>query len=145
MNRLAFFAMVAFVFLPGCAIPRSVLIHDGLTTTVVDAASQAPIADAMVFARRNNQGQPLVLARSDANGRLSLQPAREIRFIPLLSEGSPFLMLTICKAGYEARAVVTRGGWNADLGPSRVHEVEFVPLARSSSVESADCRPTRLE
>lgn len=142
-NLLKCFVIACLVLLQGC-IPRSVLIHDGLQTTVVDAASQAPIADAFVFDRRDKDGRPIILARSNEKGRLSLLPAREFRFVPLLSEASLFLLLTVCKAGYEARTVVTRGGWNADFGPSRVHEVEFVPLARSLSAESADCRPLRM-
>lgn len=131
---------LGILFLSGCAIPRSVLIHDGLRTTIIDAASRVPLADAFVFARRDSQGRPLILARSDRDGRLELEPARRLQFVPLLGEAFAHLALTVCKDGYEAREVVTGGGWNADFKPGRVHEIEFLPLRPSFSAESADCQ-----
>lgn len=143
MTPIKIFPVVATLLLSAC-VPHSVVVHDGLLTTVVDAASLAPVADALVFSWRDDQGRPIVLARSDESGRVSLQPEQEIRFVPLLSEGYIPLMLTVCKAGYEAQVLVTRAGWNADFLPARVHEVEYVPLTRSLSVEDADCRPALL-
>jgi hypothetical protein len=142
MKRLKYCAIAGLLLMQGC-VPRSVLLHDGLSTTVVDAGSQAPIADAFVFARRDNQDQPIVLARSDENGKLSLQAEREIQFVVLLGEAIVFLKLTVCKPGYEAWELVTGSGWNADFRASQRHEVERISLVRSTSPESANCRMLR--
>jgi hypothetical protein len=110
---------------------------------VVDAGSKAPIADAFVFARRDNQDRPIVLARSDENGKLSLPAEREIQFVVPLGEAIVFLKLTVCKQGYEARELLTGSGWNADFMASQIHDVERVSLVPSTSPESANCRMLR--
>jgi len=142
MNRLKYCAIASLLLLQGC-LPRSALLHDGLSTTVVDAGSQAPIADAFVFARRDHQDQPIVLARSDANGKLSLPAEREIQFVVPLGEAIVFLKLTVCKQGYKAWELVTGSGWNADFRASQIHDVERVSLVPSTSPESANCRMLR--
>lgn len=114
-----------FLLLQACAIPRWVVIHDGLKTTVVDATSKQPIQDAYVFVHSHAEA----LARSDQKGRIELQPKRELQWVTLLGEGMLEMSLRVCKAGYTPYVAVPRGGWNADLRPVEMLEITQIELS----------------
>jgi len=132
-------AMAGAILLQGCALPRSVVIHDGLQTTVVDARTRAPLADAIVFARRDGAGQPIILSRSDQAGRLELEPRSEWKMIPFMGEALVSIMLWVCREGYAPAEIVTRRGWNADLRPAQIHAQEWVALDRLAVGQVGSC------
>ncbi len=119
------FAILLVLLLQACAIPRWVVIHDGLKTTVVDAVTKQPIQDAYAFVHSGAE----VLARSDQNGHIELQPKRKLEWILLLSEGIMEMSLRVCKAGYAPYVAVPRGGWNADLKPIQMLEIAQIELS----------------
>lgn len=119
------FAILLVLLLQACAIPRWVVIHDGLKTTVVDAVTKQPIQDAYAFVHSGAE----VLASSDQNGRIELQPKRKLEWILLLSEGHMEMSLRVCKAGYAPYVAVPRGGWNADLKPIQMLEIAQIELS----------------
>lgn len=124
MIKLALSTLL-FLLLQACAIPRWVVIHDGLKTTVVDAVTKQPIQDAYVFVHSGAEA----LARSDQNGHIELQPKRKLEWILLLSEGRMEMSLRVCKAGYAPYVAVPRGGWNADLKPIQMLEISQIELS----------------
>lgn len=118
-----------FLLLQACAIPRWVVIHDGIKTTVVDAATKQPIQDAYVFVHSHSQ----ILAHSDQNGYIELQPKRELKWVTLMGEGMILMSLRVCKAGYVPYVAVPRGGWNADLKPIQMLEIAQIELSPASA------------
>ncbi|HLD67398.1 MAG TPA: hypothetical protein VJA19_15270 [Pseudomonas sp.] len=139
MTRTRWPALACLLLVQGCAIPRLVTLHDGLATQVVDATTKEPLAGAYAFSRVDEDGNPIVLGRSDLAGNLRVEAKRTVAFIPLLGEAMVSLDLRLCKQGYAPTTAVSRGGWNADLGPSRFHEIESVELTPASSAESSGC------
>lgn len=129
MIRLTLVTLL-ILLLQACAIPRWVVIHDGIKTTVVDAATKQPIQDAYVFVHSPTQ----ILARSDQNGYIELQPKRELKWVTLMSEGMILVSLRICKAGYAPYVAVPRSGWNADLKPVQMLEIKQIELSPAPAV-----------
>lgn len=139
MNSVGWPALACLLLLQGCAIPRLVTLHDGLATQVVDATTKEPLSGAYAFSRLDKDGNPVVLGRSDLAGNLRVEAKRTIALIPLLGEAQVVLDLRLCKQGYAPNLAVSRGGWNADLGPSQFHEIESVELTPASSAEPSGC------
>ena len=121
----------ALLLLQGC-VPRSVIVHDGLDTTVLDPQTQQPLAGVAIL-----DGGTWV-AQSDAQGRVQLAPERTLKLVPLMGEANIMLSLLACKDGYAPLPVATRGGWNADYGQSQVHR-EVIYLQRASGTPSHAC------
>src|SRR5690606_34246207 len=107
-------ALPALLLLQGC-MPRSVIVHDGLDTTVVDQHTRQPLAGVSII------DAGVGVARSDAQGRVQLAPRRTLKLGPLMGEANVMLSLLACKDGYAPQPVAERRGWNADYGPSQVH------------------------
>lgn len=136
--RLLLVALAASL-LQGCALPRVLAVHDGLRTTVIDAETRAPIADAVVFTHRDTTGRPIVLGRSDQTGHVDFEPRSKLGWVPLLGEGMIFFLLSVCRDGYMPAEIQTRGGWNADFRPARVHEQAWVELQRAGIDAPGQC------
>lgn len=124
-------ALPALLLLQGC-MPRSVLVHDGLETTVIDALTQQPLAGVVIA----SGGQ--YLTQSDAQGQVRVAPQRTLKLEPLMGEANVMLNLLACKDGYAPQAVALRGGWNADYGPSQVHR-EVIRMQRALEPSSYPC------
>lgn len=60
-------ALPALLLLQGC-MPRSVIVHDGLDTTVVDRHTRQPLAGVSII------DAGVVVARSDAQGGYNWHP-----------------------------------------------------------------------
>ena len=118
-------ALPALLLLQGC-MPRSVIVHDGLDTTVVDRHTRQPLAGVSIV------DAGVVVARSDAQGRVQLAPRRTLKLEPLMGEANVMLHLLACKDGYAPQPVAERRGWNADYGPSQVHR-EVIGLQRGQT------------
>lgn len=139
MNRTRWTVLACLLLVQGCALPRLVTLHDGLATRVVDARTKAPLSGAYAFSRVDEDGKPIVLGRSDRAGNLRVEAKRTLALIPLLGEAMVSLDLRLCKQGYAPTTAVSRGGWNADLGPSRFHQIESVELSPASSAGPSGC------
>lgn len=142
MRSISWSALACFLLLQGC-MPRTITIHDGLDTTVVDAVTKEGIAGAFVFSSRGESMSMIgnVLAKSGANGHIHLEPETTTKFVALMSEGLVDQSLVVCKEGYDPNRVARRGGWNADFSPSKLHEIKQVELTKSISTESSSvCR-----
>lgn len=139
MNSARWPALACLLLVQGCAIPRFVTLHDGLATRVVDARTKEPLSGAYAFSRVDEDGNPIVLGRSDRAGNLRVEAKRTLALIPLLGEALVSLDLRLCKQGYAPTTAVSRGGWNADLGPSRFHQIESVELTPASSAGASGC------
>lgn len=121
----------ALLLLQGC-MPRSVIVHDGLDTQVLDRQTQQPLAGVAIL------DGGVWVAQSDAQGRVQLAPERTLKLVPLMGEANIMLSLLACKDGYAPLPVATRGGWNADYGQSQVHR-EVIYLQRSNDTPSRAC------
>ncbi|MEY4562774.1 MAG: hypothetical protein RLZZ618_2051 [Pseudomonadota bacterium] len=137
MRRTAW-GLAAVVLLPGCVI-RTVVVHDGLTTTVVDAASRQPLAQAFAYDQVASNDKPVVLALSNTQGELQLEGRRRLTVTPLLGEAIVFRQLWVCKEGYTPRLVGVSSGWNSDYGPTRAYTPQVVELVPSPLPAAASC------
>lgn len=140
MKRFAWIVYAFFLLAQGC-VPRTLTMHDGLDTTVVDSATKAPILGAFVFL---GHGASLLkgpaLATSDASGRLKLNPETKVKLVMPITEGLVDQRLIVCKEGYEPNTVVWRSGWNADVSPSQLYQIKVVELTKSTTAESSGCK-----
>lgn len=126
MKRLLAITMLCVPLLQGCAL-RFVTIHDGLSTTVVDFESGAPIAAAGLYAYKSGRGEPQLVATSDNHGLILADPKRSLSVLPLMGEAIIDLQLWVYKEGYEPQMVAFRAGWNVDFAVE-VHKVDSVKL-----------------
>lgn len=129
--------IIGVILLQGC-MPRSVIVHDGLETQIVDSVTQAPIQGAFVYDRLVDAA-PRILALSDPGGALLLQPSRKLKLTPLLGEALVFNALWVCKEGYQPYQVGSASGWNADYRPSRRYTPAVIALTRSALAPAESC------
>ncbi|MBP5979142.1 MAG: hypothetical protein KA748_02955 [Halomonas sp.] len=129
--------LLACLLLQGC-IPRTVIVHDGLKTTVIDFMSKEPLEGAFVYDRLDGQA-PHILALSDEKGEILLNPKKEFVLSSLLGEAKVFKHLWVCKEGYMPYLAGSMGGWNADFGSSKTHTPVVIELTRSSLAPSESC------
>jgi len=134
----AAWGVAALVLLPGCVI-RTVVVHDGLSTTVVDAVSRQPLAQAFAYDQVAHNDKPAVLALSNTQGELRLEGRRRITVTPLLGEAMVFRQLWVCKEGYTPRLVGVSSGWNSDYGPTREYTPQVVELVPSPLPPAKSC------
>lgn len=131
-------ALLATALLVQGCMPRSVLVHDGLDTTVLDQQTQQPLAGVSIL------DAGVVVAHSDAQGRVQLAPQRTLKLVPLMGEARISLSLLACKDGYLPTVVAERGGWNADYSDSQVHRTPIV-LQPATGPQATVCAGTGAE
>lgn len=124
-------ALATVLLLQGC-MPRSVIVHDGLDTRVLDSQTRQPLAGVSIL------DAGVWVAQSDARGRVHLAPERTLKLVPLMGEANVMLSLLACKDGYTPQPVALRRGWNADFGQSQVHR-QVIYLQRASGTPSPVC------
>lgn len=114
--------------LQGC-LPRQVVVHDGLELSVVSATSGLPVVGVKVFSPSvTGSSKPRVLAVSNDEGRITLDPDTTVRLVPFLSEGQIYLDLWLCKPGFATTNLASRSGWNVDLRAPEIHRLGRVQL-----------------
>lgn len=129
--------IILAMLLQGC-MPRSVIVHDGLETRVVDSVTQTPISGAFVYDRLVDT-RPRMLALSGPGGELLLEPSRTLKFTPLLGEALVLNVLWVCKEGYMPYRVGSASGWNADYRPSTRYTPARIELTRSTLNPAESC------
>ena len=141
MRRIIMVAL-GLLSLTGCVLVTSVE-HDGLETTVIDAETRQPLAEAFVydgFAYGDDEkGQPRVLSKSNASGQIRLAPRTHLEFVIFLGEAVVHQSLWVCKDGYKPVWVGGRGGWNADLSPKKYFKPGTIELTRSTLIATESC------
>jgi hypothetical protein len=123
--------------LQGC-VPTTAVVHDGLKTKVIDSMTKEPLSGAFVFDHLEN-GRPHTLVFSNERGEVLLNPKRRFMLSSLLGEALIFQSLWVCKEGYVPYLAGSRGGWNADYGPSRLHTPTVIELTKSPLSPAESC------
>lgn len=134
---------LALVSLSGC-IPRTVLVHDGVETTVFEAETKKPLPDAFVYDSFDSKAGPRVLARTNAIGLVRLNPESRMRFSALtlsalMGEALISQYLWICKEGYKPVMVGGSMGWNADYRAGKLYRPKSVELSKSELPPDKSC------
>jgi hypothetical protein len=145
MKQTVAITIFSVVFLQAC-IPRTAVVHDGLKTTVMDAATKRPIGGAFAYDRLEAETKtPHVLANSNANGELFLDAKSKLAMGVFLGEAMVFRSLWVCKEGYAPHLVGSTGGWNSDYGPSRIYTPNAIELSPSSLPPAETCLAMKHE
>jgi hypothetical protein len=92
-----------------------IVVHDGIETKVIDQETKMPLFGAFIYDGFSGDKSPLILARSNEQGELTLKPKRRLEFVTFLGEAMVFLPLWICHEGYKPYRLGARMGWNAWL------------------------------
>lgn len=139
MRYLAF--VLSLISLSAC-IPRTTVVHDGMTASVIDAETKQPLAAAFVYDRIENS-QPHILAKSDSLGQIQLEPNTRLTLTFPLGEALVFQSLWVCKEGYKPFLAGQRSGWNADYAPAKYFELHTIELTRSLVGQNESCLETK--
>lgn len=129
--------IACLLLLQGC-IPRTIIVHDGLKTTVIDSTSKKPLEGAFVYDRLEGQ-TPGILARSNERGEIHLDPKRKFIVSGLLGEAMVLKVIWVCKEGYTPYLAASLRGWNSDFGPSTIHTPKVIELLRSPLASTESC------
>jgi|GEM_PF-2416686 len=128
-------AVFVALLMTGC-VPRLVVDHDGLETTVIDAETREPLENAVAF---NHFGEPFARARSDRDGKILLAPKQRLEFVPFLGEAVVEMGLWVCKEGYVPFQAGIRRGWNADFDAPTTYQPDAIALYRFSLQPTMSC------
>jgi hypothetical protein len=130
-------SIACLALLQGC-FPRSVIVHDGLKTKIVDSVTKEPVGNAFVYDHLKGQS-PHVLALSNEKGEILLDPKRRLTLSGLMGEALIFKYIWVCRDGYIPHLAGYNGGWNADYGPSTVYTPTMIELTKSSLAPAQSC------
>jgi hypothetical protein len=137
MMRSTVFTM-CLLSLSGCILQTRV-VHDGLETVVLDAETKMPLPAAFAYDGFDSKKTPHVLARSNAYGKLLLEPETHLVITAPLGEAFISQWLWICKEGYKPIQVGNRSGWNADYQPGKYYRPANVELTKSALPPTESC------
>lgn len=137
MVRYSNLLPICVALLQGC-IPRTAVVHDGLKSKIVDSVTKEPLNGAFVYDYLDG-GKPHVLVLGNESGEVTLDPSRRLTLGGLMGEALVRQKLWVCKEGYVPYLAGSRGGWNADYGPSKIHTPTVIELAKSPLAPAESC------